>query len=143
MIRKSKQSRVVLLVIFIVSLIATTWSLYLSEGLGLVPCELCWYQRILMYPIVLISVGGILKQQLDFSASIILVMSLIGSIISGYHSYIQIGIENFSCSSSTSCTVILYQFYGLSIPNLSFIAFCIILISSIIIKLQKGEKYKT
>src|SRR5690606_33844852 len=37
------------------SLVATLGSLYFSEVRGFEPCTLCWYQRILMYPIVLIS----------------------------------------------------------------------------------------
>ena len=38
----------------LVAIVATTGSLFLSLGLGLVPCELCWYQRILMYPLVIV-----------------------------------------------------------------------------------------
>ena len=34
--------------------VATAGSLFFSLGLGLVPCELCWYQRILMYPLVVV-----------------------------------------------------------------------------------------
>lgn len=37
-----------------VSLIATLGSLYLSEIKGFIPCDLCWFQRIFMYPLVLI-----------------------------------------------------------------------------------------
>lgn len=38
----------------VVAGVATAGSLYLSLGLGLVPCELCWYQRVLMYPLVVV-----------------------------------------------------------------------------------------
>lgn len=38
----------------IIALIAMIGSLYASEGLGFYPCELCWYQRIFMYPLVII-----------------------------------------------------------------------------------------
>ncbi len=44
-----------LVFIFTISLIATFGSLYFSEVRGYEPCTLCWYQRILMYPIVLIT----------------------------------------------------------------------------------------
>lgn len=39
---------------WLVSIVATLGSLYFSEIRGFVPCELCWYQRILMYPLTLI-----------------------------------------------------------------------------------------
>ncbi len=39
---------------WIVSLTATLGSLYFSEIRKFIPCELCWYQRIMMYPLVLI-----------------------------------------------------------------------------------------
>ena len=44
-----------LIFIWTVSFVATLGSLYFSEVRGYEPCTLCWYQRILMYPIVLIS----------------------------------------------------------------------------------------
>ena len=44
------------------ALAATLGSLYYSEIAGFVPCTLCWYQRILMYPLVIISLVGILRQ---------------------------------------------------------------------------------
>ncbi|MFB6177736.1 MAG: disulfide bond formation protein B, partial [Halobaculum sp.] len=37
-----------------VALVATAGSLYFSEVMGLIPCELCWVQRILMYPLVVV-----------------------------------------------------------------------------------------
>ena len=44
-----------LIFIWTISFVATLGSLYFSEVRGFEPCTLCWYQRILMYPIVLIS----------------------------------------------------------------------------------------
>ncbi|MFQ5409937.1 MAG: disulfide bond formation protein B, partial [Anaerolineales bacterium] len=43
-----------------VALSAMLGSLYFSEVAGFVPCKLCWYQRILMYPLTLITLVGIL-----------------------------------------------------------------------------------
>jgi len=39
---------------WLVAVIATLGSLYFSEVRGFIPCELCWYQRILMYPLAVI-----------------------------------------------------------------------------------------
>ena len=48
----------------VVAGVATVGSLYFSEVLGLIPCELCWYQRILMYPLVLVVGVGALENRL-------------------------------------------------------------------------------
>ena len=39
---------------WIVATVTTLGSLYYSEHAGFVPCELCWYQRIVMYPLVIV-----------------------------------------------------------------------------------------
>ncbi|KAA0806277.1 disulfide bond formation protein B, partial [Bacillus sp. AY2-1] len=46
---------------FFVSFIATIGSLYFSEIKGFIPCELCWYQRIFMYPIPLLILISIIN----------------------------------------------------------------------------------
>src|SRR3990167_2304136 len=51
-----------LLCAFIVSLSATLGSLYLSEVAGFEPCKLCWFQRIFMYPLVIITAIAFRKQ---------------------------------------------------------------------------------
>src|SRR4029077_12105400 len=43
-----------LLAAWVVALVTTAGSLYYSEHLGFIPCELCWYQRILMYPLSIV-----------------------------------------------------------------------------------------
>ena len=39
---------------FIVALVSMCGSLYYSDVLGYEPCKMCWYQRICMYPEVLL-----------------------------------------------------------------------------------------
>ena len=43
-----------MLLAWIVATVTTLGSLYYSEHAGFVPCELCWYQRIVMYPLVIV-----------------------------------------------------------------------------------------
>ena len=75
-------------VAWLVSMVATLGSLYFSEIRGFTPCELCWYQRILMYPLALIL--GISTFQKDFSVKkFVLPMAIIGWFISCYHYLIQ------------------------------------------------------
>lgn len=110
--------------------IATLGSLYLSMGLGLVPCKLCWYQRILMYPLPLILFYGFLRD--ESFPGLVLTMSGIGLTISLYHSFIQIASSGeYACS--TMCSVILYRVGPLTVPNLAAIAFAMILTGTLFI----------
>jgi len=120
--------RTIQIFISLVAIIATTGSLYLSLGLGLVPCELCWYQRILMYPLVPISIYSLYKKEL-FSP-LILTLSSIGMIISYYHSFIQLAPDKSVCSSI--CSAVLYSVGPFTIPNLSAIAFTLISASVVV-----------
>ena len=105
--------------ILLISLIATAGSLYLSLGMGLLPCQLCWYQRILMYPLVLIMLYSLVTQKQLFG--IPLVFSFIGGSIAAYHSMIQRISVDSACSDF--CAAVLFQVGPLTIPNLSLIAF--------------------
>ncbi len=46
----------------LVALTATGGSLYYSEVVGFVPCELCWYQRICMYPLVVVLAVAVFRR---------------------------------------------------------------------------------
>lgn len=116
--------------LLLVATTATTGSLYFSLGLGLTPCTLCWYQRILMYPLVPITLYALYKDELF--TPLIIFMSGLGLTIAAYHSYIQYMALNTVCTSATPCHTILYTVHGLSIPNLSTIAFTLILGGSLI-----------
>ncbi|MFB6223364.1 MAG: disulfide bond formation protein B [Haloarcula sp.] len=103
---------------------ATVASLYLSLGLGLTPCRLCWYQRILMYPLVVvlgIATGkgdpGVVQTALPLSA--------LGSAIAAYHSWLQV--SQTTCGiGAVSCAQIQYRILGLTVPNFSLVAFLLI-----------------
>ncbi len=69
---------------WVVSLAATGGSLYLSEILGYIPCKLCWFQRIFMYPEVILL--GIASYKNDRrQAGYVLPLSIIGGLFSLYH----------------------------------------------------------
>lgn len=114
--------------LLLVALVATSGSLYLSIGLGLVPCRLCWFQRIFMYPLVAITLYAFYRDELF--TPLIGVLSSIGLVIALYHSYIQIAPSDAVCS--TMCSAVLYSLGPLSIPNLSAIAFTLILSGTIL-----------
>jgi disulfide bond formation protein DsbB len=109
----------------LIATIATAGSLWFSESLGLVPCELCWAQRIAMYPLVVIlGVGAYENRETAWRPALIL--STIGLGLAGYHSYIQRTVAQ--CSFSGPCTAIQWELAltGLTIPNLSLLGFVFI-----------------
>lgn len=123
------------------SFTAMLGSLYFSEIAGYEPCELCWYQRIFMYPLVLIL--GIAVARKDMKAAVYsLAMSGLGGLISLYH----YGIQKINFLSDTApacgrvpCTGMYINWFGfVTIPFLAFLAFSIIFITSLIILKRKG-----
>lgn len=132
-----KNNKFYLQMIFIVSLVATLGSLYFSEIRLYEPCEMCWYQRILMYPIVLLSFIGLIKD--DNNVRIyVRAMSGIGVAVSAYHYALQkipaLGDSANACMG-VSCTVQYINWAEfITIPLLAFTAFTIIFILSFFIK---------
>ena len=110
------------------AVIATAGSLWFSLGLGLVPCELCWYQRILMYPLVVV-LGVAAFEARSAIWRTVVPLSLLGTAVAAYHSVLQL--TTTSCTFSDSCAVVQWRLplFGLSIPNLSLIAFLLITIA--------------
>jgi len=90
-----------LLLAWIVSVVTTAGSLWYSEHFHFVPCELCWYQRILMYPLVVILGVGWFRR--DRSAWITaLPFLVIGPLVSLYHWLVE-RVPRFA--HTTSCSV--------------------------------------
>ncbi|WP_436926427.1 disulfide bond formation protein B [Halosimplex amylolyticum] len=108
----------------LVAVVATTGSLYFSLGMGLVPCELCWYQRILMYPLVVV-IGVALLERRTGVYRTVLPLSVGGVAVAAYHSWLQVAAGG-QCSFGGSCAAVQLRVVGLSIPNLSLIAFALI-----------------
>ncbi len=111
------------------SIAATLGSLFYSEIMHYTPCILCWYQRILMYPMVLILAVGILKKDKSvYQYS--LPFSVGGLFLSFYHVLLQKGVlpESMApCTIGASCTVKYAGYFGfITIPVMSFTAFAII-----------------
>ena len=127
---------------WLVSLIATLGSLYFSEIKGFVPCELCWYQRIFMYPLLLIL--GIGTFQSNFSVkNFVLPMSILGGAISLMH-YLEQKIPGFGgikpCVNGVPCTTEYINWFGfITIPFLALTAFSLITISMLIIQFKKDK----
>ena len=122
-------------VVFIVALLSSIISLFFSEILKFTPCVLCWYQRIFMYPMVLISAVSILRKHKDLHYYI-LPLSIIGFLIGVYQNLLiwKIIPETIApCTAGVSCVdqpIVLLGF--ITIPLGSMLAFALISISMIL-----------
>jgi disulfide bond formation protein DsbB len=124
------------------SVIAMFGSLYFSEIRQYEPCELCWYQRIVMYPFVIIL--GIAYIKKDYQIAFYsMILSAIGSCISLYHYSLQ----KFSFMTDVApacgripCTGQYINWLGfITIPFLALTAFIIIFICSYLIWKKSKE----
>jgi disulfide bond formation protein DsbB len=109
---------------FALAAIAMGGSLYFSEVADYVPCTLCWYQRIAMYPLVVLF--GIAAVRRDRGMALYgLVISLIGAVIALYHLQLTWFPEQASlCKQGALCEVQWFKIWGFStIPYLALVAF--------------------
>lgn len=118
-----------LLLAWLASIIAMIGSLFFSERMGFVPCTLCWYQRILMYPLVLFLGIAFYRNDRDVF-KYVLPMSVIGIFVSGYHYALQKlpSLHEFSAfTSGVPCSGHYINWFGfITIPFLALIAFIFI-----------------
>lgn len=111
---------------WLVSVIATGGSLYFSEIAGFIPCELCWFQRIFMYPLVILL--GIACFRTDrHIIPYILPLNIIGGCFSIY----QISEQKFGtpslCTGTVPCSGEYINWFGfVTIPILALTAFILI-----------------
>jgi len=89
---------------FVVAVLATAGSLYYSEIAHYTPCELCWYQRICMYPLTVV-LGVALLRRDDRGGLYALPLAVAGLGVSIYHYQLQMFPEQgSSCDTVAPCT---------------------------------------
>jgi disulfide bond formation protein DsbB len=114
----------------LVASVATAGSLYLSEVAHFVPCRLCWYQRIAMYPLV--PVLGLAAWRRDPAVRPYgLVLSGIGLLIAGYHYLLERfpWLDAGACEVDNPCTLVWVRELGyVSVPLMAATAFASILV---------------
>jgi disulfide bond formation protein DsbB len=112
----------------VVALVATLGSLYYSEVANFPPCELCWYQRIAMYPLVVIL--GIAAVRRDFAVRrYVIPLVAIGAAISVYHYQLERfpSQTSLSCAADVPCTTVwVWRFHYISIAFMALSAFALI-----------------
>ena len=111
-----------------VALMATSGSLYFSDVVGFIPCLLCWYQRIAMYPIVFVLGIGLLQRD-PTVWRFALPLPLVGLMISLYHVALQYrpSLEIVVCGTGVPCSARYVAAFGfVSIPVMAAAAFLLI-----------------
>lgn len=139
-----------LYIAFLQAWVAMLGSLYFSEILHWKPCLLCWYQRILMYPLTIILGVAIWRRDKNV-VYYVLPMTIIGATIALYHYLLQMTplkeITPIQCSSFGPCSEVtaiplgpITLPYFMTIPFLSLTAFCVIsLMMTILLKSKKKK----
>lgn len=120
-----------------IAAVATLGSLFFSEVMEFEPCKLCWYQRILMYPLVIIL--GIAAVKKDRNISVyVLPLTILGAAVSTYHYLLEktdwIPTTSFSCGI-VPCDVDYINWLGfITIPFLALIAFVLITLIQLLMR---------
>jgi disulfide bond formation protein DsbB len=131
-----------ILLAFLVSLAATLSSLFYSQIAGFAPCDLCWFQRIFMYPeVILLGIALVKKDSkiIDYAVS----LSVVGFLVSLYHNYIYYyngGLNVFCQLGGTQVSCIkryVFEFGYITIPLMALTGFALILIFLMFAKQHK------
>ena len=116
----------IVFICWIIASVSMLGSLFFSEIMDYAPCSMCWYQRVFMYPLVILFLTGLFP----FDRNIVkytLPLSLLGCGFAFYHTLLYSGYipKNMQpCSQGVSCTETYLDVFGfITIPLLSLLAF--------------------
>ncbi len=116
----------ILNLLFVEALFALLGSLAYSQLIGFPPCELCWIQRIFIYPQVIIALVAMIKKDKNI-IDYLLPMSVIGGLVALYQSFIQWGLFaglGGCVAVGGECAKVFVNAYGyITIPFMSFTIF--------------------
>ena len=119
---------------------AMVGSLYFSEKVGFAPCKLCWYQRIAMFSIAIISFAAALRNDKNI-ARYTIVLAPIGLLVSTYHYLLEWfpTLETNVCSLDVPCTAVWFRELGF--VTLCFMAGCaFITVIAVSLAIMREEK---
>jgi disulfide bond formation protein DsbB len=126
MTEQSNSSWTLVFAAWLVAALATAGALFFSEIMGFAPCVLCWYQRIFMFPLVVILARGLFPFDPKITRYA-LPMVAIGVAVAGYHLLLTAGVIPQSmapCVQGIPCSKVQVEWFGfVTIPLLSFLSF--------------------
>ena len=116
---------------FVVAAVATGGSLFFSEVAHFVPCELCWFQRICMYPLSIVTLLAALAGEHRI-ARYLLPLPLVGAGVSVYHLLVENGVvaqakECLASAPGGCATKWINEFGYMTIPTLALTGFVLLI----------------
>jgi len=118
--------------LFLISMLGTTGSVLLSVYFKLEACELCWYQRVFLFALPVITGIAIIKKDIH-AHTYVFWLSLLGIFFSTYHALIQSKIfasDAIFCNptSAVDCAIPAFTYYGfVTIPVIAFSVFLLLI----------------
>jgi len=112
-----------------VAVVATLGSLWFSEGAHFTPCELCWYQRIAMYPLAVILPMAAWRGYRAIRPYAF-VLAGIGIAISSWHNLIETNpdLSSGGCDPNNPCTLRWVEGLGFwTIPRMALVSFALVI----------------
>lgn len=134
-ILRSGQS-VGLMAIVILSVLAVAGTLLMQFAGGLNPCDLCWWQRVFMYPIALISLIALVKGvKISDVADYLIGLSFIGALFALYQHLLQVLPAGalIPCDATNDCAIrTIFYFNFVTIPWMSLTIFAAIFLIALL-----------
>jgi len=129
---------------FVIALVTTLGSLYLSEIAHFVPCVLCWYQRICMYPLAVALFIAALRRDRAIWVYI-LPPAIVGAGFAIYHTQLQAFPKQHGpfCKLTEPCTIrYVWEFGFVSIPFMALAAFAFIITMMLVVRSDRSSEYE-
>lgn len=125
------------------TIVATVGSLFYSQVVDLPPCSLCWIQRVLMFPQIII-IGFALYYESRKAVRLSAILSALGILFAGYHAYLQYGggAESVLCNllGGISCSQRYFIEFGyITMPIMSLTIFVLLLLLTTFIHIPKDK----
>ena len=140
--QRSSSNWTILFICWLLASASTMGSIFFSHVMEFAPCVLCWYQRIFLFPLVIVLAMGLFP----FDRNVIkyaLPLAVAGWLTAAYHNLLYSGVVPESiqpCSQGVSCTEEYIDLFGfLTIPMLSLLSFSIIIALLITLKRRMSK----
>lgn len=124
---------------FLIVLVSIGVSLYYSDYLGVIPCSLCWFQRIFLYPQIVLFGVALWKKESARIADYSIALSICGGVIALYQDYIQmVGESPLPCPASGGDCLqrFLFEFGYVTFPLVAFSAFALLITIMLFVRKQ-------
>lgn len=124
---------------FGLSLLASVMTLVYSEYLGIEPCSLCWWQRIFLYPQVIILGMAAWKKDI-YVAEYSIVLSFFGALVALYQHFLQMFPGSLPCpATGVSCAQrFLFEFGFVTYPLMAFALFVLLIVGMLIVRSERA-----